>query len=175
VVFHGLEGIDKTWLTIAYAKRHKDDYSAVFWLNVKGEDSLKQSFAKAARQVLREHPSASPLSTVDIKENLDKVIGAITTRSSQVKIGHPIQIGKLEDVRDSENFIKHIETRRAPLSRVMSDRQLNTMLDPNVVELAVELDGLPSTLATAGAYLDQTIRLPSPIQGVTGEPPEDES
>jgi ATP/maltotriose-dependent transcriptional regulator MalT len=61
VVLCGLGGIGKTQLTIAYAKRHKDNYSAVFWLNIKDEDSLKQSFAKAARQILREHPSASRL------------------------------------------------------------------------------------------------------------------
>jgi hypothetical protein len=46
VVLHGLGGIGKTQLTIAYAKRHRDNYSAVFWLNIKDEDSLKQSFAR---------------------------------------------------------------------------------------------------------------------------------
>ena len=77
VVLCGLGGIGKTQLTIAYAKRHKDNYSAVFWLNVKDEDSLKQSFAKAAKQILREHPSASRLRSVDIKENLDEAIDAV--------------------------------------------------------------------------------------------------
>ena len=43
IVLHGLGGIGKTQLTVAYAKRHKDSYSAVFWLNIKDEDSLKQS------------------------------------------------------------------------------------------------------------------------------------
>jgi hypothetical protein len=77
VVLCGLGGIGKTQLTIAYAKRHKDNYSAVFWLNIKDEDSLKESFVKAARQILREHPSASRLSSVDIKENLNEVIDAV--------------------------------------------------------------------------------------------------
>jgi hypothetical protein len=154
VILHGLGGIGKTQLTIAYAKRHKDSYSAVFWLNIKDEDSLKQSFAKAAKRILREHPSASRLSSLDIKENLDEVIDAvkewlslpnntrwlmiydnydspklagntdpaavdvrkflpessqgsliITTRSSEVKIGHCIRIRKLEDVRDSVKIL----------------------------------------------------------------------
>jgi hypothetical protein len=77
VVLRGLGGIGKTQLTIVYAKRHKDDYSAVFWLNIKDNDSLKQSFAKAAKQILREHPSAGRLSMVDFKENLDEVIDAV--------------------------------------------------------------------------------------------------
>ena len=77
VVLRGLGGIGKTQLTIAYANRHKDSYSAVFWLNIKDGDSLKQSFAKAAKQILREHPSASRLRSVDIKENLDEAIDAV--------------------------------------------------------------------------------------------------
>ena len=150
VVLHGLGGIGKTQLTIAYAKRYKGDYSAIFWLNTKDEDSLKQSFVKAAKRILRDHPSASRLSSVNINANLDGMIDAvkawlslcnntrwlviydnydnpklpgrtdpaavdirkflpesyqgsviITTRSSQVKIGHCIRIIKLKDVRDS--------------------------------------------------------------------------
>jgi AAA+ ATPase superfamily predicted ATPase len=77
VVLHGLGGIGKTQLTVAYAKRHKDSYSAIFWLNIKDVDSLKQTFAKVARQMLREHPSAGRLSSVDVKENLDEVIDAV--------------------------------------------------------------------------------------------------
>jgi len=149
VVLHGLGGIGKTQLAVAYAKRHKDNYSAIFWLNIKDEDSLKQSFAKVAKQILREHPLASRLSSVDMK-NLDEVIDAVktwqglpyntrwlmiydnydnpklasnkdiaalditkylpeayqgsvlvTTRSSEVEIGHLVHVTKLGDVRDS--------------------------------------------------------------------------
>jgi AAA ATPase domain len=161
VVLHGLGGIGKTQLTIAYAKQHKDNYSAIFWLNIKDEDSLKQSFAKVAKQILQDHPSASRLSSVDVKENFDEVVDAvkewlslpnntrwlmiydkydnpklagntdptavdicrflpesyqgsviITTRSSQVKIGHTIRIRKLEDVRDSVKILSNASRRK---------------------------------------------------------------
>lgn len=59
VVLHGLGGIGKTQLAIAYAKRHKDNYSAMFWLNIKDEDTLKQSFAKVPKQISRQYPSAT--------------------------------------------------------------------------------------------------------------------
>jgi AAA+ ATPase superfamily predicted ATPase len=160
VILHGLGGIGKTQLTVAYAKRYKDSYSAVFWLNVKDEDSLKQSFANVAKQILREHSSASRLSSVDIKEDINEVVDAvkawlslpnntrwlmicdnydnpklagntdpvavdirkylpesyqgsvvITTRSSQVKIGHCIRIRKLEDVRDSVKILSNTSGR----------------------------------------------------------------
>jgi len=43
VVLHGLGGFGKTQLAIAYAEPHRDNYSAVFLLNIKDEDSPKQS------------------------------------------------------------------------------------------------------------------------------------
>jgi hypothetical protein len=77
VILHGLGGIGKTQLSVAFAKRHKDNYSAIFWLNIKDENSLKQSFTKIAKQILREHPSASWLSNIDTNENSDDVVDAI--------------------------------------------------------------------------------------------------
>jgi hypothetical protein len=77
VVLHGLGGIGKTQLSAAYAKRHKDSYSAIFWLNIKDEDSLKQSFVKVAKQISREHFAALRLSNVDTNENLDEIVDAV--------------------------------------------------------------------------------------------------
>lgn len=67
----------KTQLAITYSKRHKDNYSAIFWLNIKDKDSLKQSFARVIRQILREYPLASRLSSTDTKGDLDKVVNTI--------------------------------------------------------------------------------------------------
>ena len=77
VILHGLGGIEKTQLAIAYAKRYRNDYSAIFWLTIKDEDSLKQSFSKITKQILREDPSASRLSSMDMKGDLDDVIDAV--------------------------------------------------------------------------------------------------
>jgi tetratricopeptide (TPR) repeat protein len=208
IVLHGLGGIGKTQLSIAYTKRHKNNYSAIFWLNIKDEDSLKQSFAKVARQILREHPSASQLSNINMKENLDEVVDAvkawlslpnntrwlmiydnydkpklpgntdptavdiqkflpesyqgsiiITTRSSQVRFGHPLQICKLGDIRDSLEILSNA-SRRAGLGNGKDVlgfyiTALISILDPDAIKVAKELDGLPLALATAGAYLDQ--------------------
>lgn len=79
VVLHGLGGIGKTQTSVTYAQRYKDNYSAIFWLNVKDEASSKQSFVKIAKQILREHPSASQLQGLNIEENLDKVVDAVKT------------------------------------------------------------------------------------------------
>ncbi|KAH8660954.1 hypothetical protein BGZ60DRAFT_530945 [Tricladium varicosporioides] len=191
VVLHGLGGMGKTQLAVAYAKRYKDSYSAIFWLNIKDEDSLKQSFARIARQILREHPSAPWLSKVDMK-NLDEVIDAVkawqglpyntrwlmiydnydnprlasntdptavditkflpeiyqgsvlvTTRSSEVEIGHLIQVTKLVDIRDCLRILLNTSRREGLMDNV------------DATKLAKKLDGLPLALVTAGAYLKQ--------------------
>ncbi|PVH67512.1 HET-domain-containing protein [Cadophora sp. DSE1049] len=77
VVLHGLGGIGKTQLSTTYAKRYKDNYLVIFWLNIKDEDSVKQSFAKVAKQILREHLLALRLSNVDTNENLDNVVDTV--------------------------------------------------------------------------------------------------
>jgi len=37
VVLHGLGGVGKTQLALAYAKRHIEKYTATFWLNANDE------------------------------------------------------------------------------------------------------------------------------------------
>jgi AAA+ ATPase superfamily predicted ATPase len=44
IVLHGLGGIGKTQLAVEYARRHKDSYSAIFWLDIRDEGrALSQS------------------------------------------------------------------------------------------------------------------------------------
>lgn len=73
VVLYGLGGIGKTQLAIEYIRRHKEKYTAIFWLNANDQDSLKLSLRDAAQQVLKYHPSTSLLAGVDL-EDLDRVV-----------------------------------------------------------------------------------------------------
>ncbi|KAI4260720.1 MAG: hypothetical protein LQ352_000112 [Teloschistes flavicans] len=77
VTLHGLRGIGKTQLAIAYAKAHSSDYSSVLWLNIKDEDSVKQSYLKIARRVLREHPSADQIVSIANESQLNEVVTAV--------------------------------------------------------------------------------------------------
>jgi ATP/maltotriose-dependent transcriptional regulator MalT len=77
VTIHGLGGIGKTQLAIAYAKAHQAEYSAIFWLNINDEDSVKQSYVRIARRILREHPSASRLVTITDDSQPDEVVAAV--------------------------------------------------------------------------------------------------
>ncbi|SPO01721.1 uncharacterized protein DNG_04394 [Cephalotrichum gorgonifer] len=57
VTVQALGGMGKTQLAVAYAKRHRDAYSAVFWLNARDEMTLKEGYLRLAKQILRQHPS----------------------------------------------------------------------------------------------------------------------
>ena len=76
-VVHGLGGMGKTQLALAYAQRHKDEYSAVFWVNSKDVDTLKQGYASAARRVYREHPSLVHLKAVVEGSDPDEAAEAV--------------------------------------------------------------------------------------------------
>ncbi|KAH8197158.1 hypothetical protein TruAng_008687 [Truncatella angustata] len=78
VILHGLGGIGKTQLAVAYTKRYRDEYSAIFWFNIKDEAAIQQSFTKVARQILQQHPHADRLSTLDLQQN-HEVVEAVTT------------------------------------------------------------------------------------------------
>ena len=48
-VLHGLGGIGKTQLAIAYARKHQQRYTAILWLNGNSRDTLVQSLAVFAK------------------------------------------------------------------------------------------------------------------------------
>ncbi|OHW91055.1 ankyrin repeat protein [Colletotrichum incanum] len=77
VVLHGLGGMGKTQLTIAYTKRHRSDYSAVIWLNARDETSLKQSFYQTAQRILREYPSVAYLQMAITNRDFNEMIEAV--------------------------------------------------------------------------------------------------
>ena len=77
VTLHGLGGIGKTQLAIAYAKAYGSDYSAVLWLNIKDEDSVKQSYARIAKRILQEYSSASQLASITDESQLDETVTAV--------------------------------------------------------------------------------------------------
>jgi hypothetical protein len=73
----GLGGMGKTQLVTAYAKRHQDDYSAVFWLNARDDMLLKQGYARVAERILREHPSVVYVKNAVESRNLGEEVQAV--------------------------------------------------------------------------------------------------
>ncbi|SLM35632.1 P-loop containing nucleoside triphosphate hydrolase [Lasallia pustulata] len=74
VLLHGLGGMGKTQLAVTFMKEHRDTYSAIFWLNGKNEDTLKQSFAVMANRLYKEHPSSALLRTAAEAKDVDQIV-----------------------------------------------------------------------------------------------------
>jgi hypothetical protein len=84
-VLHGLGGIGKTQLALKYASRHRDDYSAVFWLNGKDIDTLKRGFLSIARRIYLEHSSLTHLKPITEQGKLDEAVEAVKRWLSKPK------------------------------------------------------------------------------------------
>lgn len=90
-------------------------------------------------------PGNTEGSTVDVRQFLprsDHGSIVITTRSSQVSLGHRIHVQKLPSVQDSLEVLSNTSGRQG-----IQD-------DLDAIELVKELDGLPLALSTAGTYLE---------------------
>jgi len=74
VLLHGLGGIGKTQLAVTFVKEQKNTYSAIFWLNSKNEDTLKQSFAVVAKRLHDEYPSSALLRTAVKSQDIDQTV-----------------------------------------------------------------------------------------------------
>lgn len=76
-VVHGLGGIGKTQLAIAYIQRNRSHYSAIIWLYARDETALKQSFARTAEWILRHHPSLTYIAVALESRDLDETVKAV--------------------------------------------------------------------------------------------------
>ncbi|KAF4474467.1 hypothetical protein CGGC5_v016964 [Colletotrichum fructicola Nara gc5] len=74
VILHGLGGMGKTQMTIAFAKKHRDDYSAVLWLDARDTTALKQSYQRLAQRIVRETTCLAYVQNAIDNEDLDGIV-----------------------------------------------------------------------------------------------------
>ncbi|KAF4486735.1 Nephrocystin-3 [Colletotrichum fructicola Nara gc5] len=77
VILHGLGGMGKTQTTIAFAKKHRDDYSAVLWLDARDTTTLKQSYQRLAQRIMMETTSVTYIKNALSNRDLDETVSAV--------------------------------------------------------------------------------------------------
>ncbi|CAH0024545.1 unnamed protein product [Clonostachys rhizophaga] len=73
-VLHGLGGIGKTQLAIDFARRHKAAFSAIFWLDGRSEDQLRQSLARCLGRIPELRTASRNDLNLNSKEGLDVAV-----------------------------------------------------------------------------------------------------
>lgn len=74
-ILRGLGGMGKTQLAVDFARRHHRQYSSVFWLDGKSEDSLKRSIANCANRIPQgQIPETSRAYTADGSADVNAVV-----------------------------------------------------------------------------------------------------
>jgi hypothetical protein len=75
-VIHGLGGMGKTQLCVEYARQHKEDFTAVFWLDGSSKDALRQSLSAASTRATRRGSAPTALLAPDAHD-VDEAIAAL--------------------------------------------------------------------------------------------------
>ena len=108
VILHGLGGIGKTQLAIAYIKEHRDIYSAIFWLQGENEDTLKQSFVQMDKRLCIEYPSSALLRRAAEGKYADQVVAfikqwlSIKNNTQWILVFDNVDNPKLADMNDPQ-------------------------------------------------------------------------
>lgn len=154
VVLHGLGGTGKTQLSLAYARKHRDNHTAIVWLNGQTQDSLKQSIAGVARSLPTRQLSDSARSYLQQgREGLEEVIDEVLEwfgkagntqwlliydnvdrdASDQVQDPEAYDIRRYFPNSDHGSII--ITTRRLQLRHLGDELKVNTMTTEEGMEL----------------------------------------
>ena len=154
VVLHGLGGTGKTQLSLAYARKHRDDHTAIFWLNGQTRDSLKQSIAGVARSLpANQLPDSARKRLQQGSEELEEVIDEVLEwfgkreNTQWLLIYDNVDRDASDRVRDPEAYdIRKyfpkpdhgsiiITTRRLQLRHLGDELKVNTMTTEEGIDL----------------------------------------
>lgn len=77
VLLQGLGGIGKTQLAVTFIKQQRDNFSAIFWLDGRNEEILKQSFTNMAKRLYDQHPTSALMAKAAESEDPDEIVEAM--------------------------------------------------------------------------------------------------
>lgn len=76
-ILHGLGGIGKTQLALAYTRKHQEIYSAILWLNGNSKDTLLQSLAAFGKRILISRPQEPLVGRTSHAPNVEAEASAV--------------------------------------------------------------------------------------------------
>jgi hypothetical protein len=112
VVIHGLGGVGKTQLAIEFARKHRDSYTAIFWLEGKSQEILVRSIASIIKRIPGAQQPTPTLKEVkgdeDVKKQAEEALAwlALERNSNWLLIYDNIDQDTLwcSNVEDEDSF-----------------------------------------------------------------------
>lgn len=171
-IFHGLGGIGKTQLAIAYARKHQHIYSAIMWVNGYNRDTVLQSLAAFGRHAAVSGVSDSTASTTqqapDIKAEADAVLKWLALEKNRQwlmifdNVDRDIQSDEDVQAYDLISFVPPadhgsvlITTRFLSLGEIGTSTEIIRLELSQALELLSNRSGLhPSSSGTIGILLE---------------------
>ncbi|GFF61692.1 putative Pfs, NB-ARC and TPR domain protein (JCVI) [Aspergillus udagawae] len=194
-ILHGLGGIGKTQLALRFARDHKDDFTAIFWLSGKDRGTLLRSLSSILPRLPGQSQNTEVVNNEEMEQRARELLywlaldgnsrwliifdsvdqyspirssvdGAydireffptanhgsilITTRLQRlIELGRPLPVKRL-----GSNDAIQLLLQSSGLSSRNSMTEIES--NPDILALAVRLDGLPLAIVIAGAFMRET-------------------
>jgi ATP/maltotriose-dependent transcriptional regulator MalT len=81
-ILHGLGGIGKTQLAIRFARSHKGDFTAIFWLSGKDRGTLLQSLSSVLTRLPGQSQNDKAVNEQDVEQRARRVLKWLAERGN---------------------------------------------------------------------------------------------
>ncbi|KAL2817897.1 hypothetical protein BDW59DRAFT_181989 [Aspergillus cavernicola] len=177
-ILHGLGGIGKTQLAIHFSRIHKDDFSAIFWINGKDRGALTHSLASAFLNIPEGNRTYGIANEEDVERGAKSMLKWLGTDGNSRWLlifdnvdqysppGDVDSAGERFDIYDffpaadhgsiiiTSRLMQLVELGKShPVERLNSRDSIQLLTHMN--ELASKLDGLPLAITIAASYIRQ--------------------
>ncbi|OQD86643.1 hypothetical protein PENANT_c007G05014 [Penicillium antarcticum] len=165
-IVHGLGGMGKTQLAIRFARDHKRDFTAIFWLNGKDRATLVQSLSSNLPRLTGQSQNADAIIDEEAEQRSTVVRQAYDVQKFFPGADHGsiLITSRLESLTElGESFPIHRLNPKDAIqlllrsSRLSVDTTVGELRNsPEILTLASRLDGLPLAIVIAGSYIRKT-------------------
>lgn len=166
-ILYGLGGIGKTQLAIRFARDHKHDFTAIFWLNGKDRGALLQSLSSILPQLPGQSLNNEEANNEEIEQRAMKVLRwlAIEGNSRWLiifdnidqyspfgAVGDAYDIGEFFPAADQGSIL--ITTRLQSLTELGKSFPINKLESNDAIQLLLQSSRLSALNTTTGLESD---------------------
>ncbi|KAF7139716.1 hypothetical protein CNMCM5793_007554 [Aspergillus hiratsukae] len=157
-ILHGLGGMGKTQLAVRFARDHKNDFTAVFWLSGKDRGTLLQSLSSALPRLPGQSRTNEAINDEDVEQQARHVLQWLALEGNSRwliifdnidqyspidnAVGDAYDIGEFFPTADHGSIL--ITTRLQGLSELGKSFPVHRLESNDAIQLLLQSSGLPA-------------------------------